>query len=81
MKQTQKQWVIAQLKENGEITRNQCLSRYISRLGAIALTLKKEGWQLEGFNREGDYVYRIIKAPQKPQYFIRDREGNRIQVV
>lgn len=65
MKQTQKQWVTAQLKENGEITRNQCLSRYISRLSAIALNLKQEGWELEGFDRDGDYVYRLIKPAQK----------------
>ncbi len=65
MKQTQKQWVMAQLKERGEITRNQCLQRRISRLSAIALTLKGEGWELDGSDREGDYVYKVIKPAQR----------------
>lgn len=64
MKQTQAQWVIQELKANGEVTRNQALSRYISRLGAIACDLKANGWQLEGFNRDGDYVYKLIDRPK-----------------
>jgi hypothetical protein len=68
MKQSQKQWVIAQLKANGEITRNQCLSRYISRLGAIACDLKAEGWELEAFSREGDYVYKLVKPATRAVY-------------
>lgn len=67
MKTTQKQWVIEQLRAHGEITRNQCLKNYISRLGAIALVLKNEGWELEAFDRENDYVYKLVKDG-KPKF-------------
>ena len=35
LNQTQKQFVIEQLREKGSVTRNECLRNYISRLGAI----------------------------------------------
>jgi len=42
---TQEQRVISKIKEQGFITRNQCLSTFpaITRLGAIICSLKKEG--------------------------------------
>jgi len=46
-KLTQKQWVLSRLKENGYITRNECLRNYISRLGAIIADLKKDGYEFE----------------------------------
>ena len=52
------------LQEEGEITRNRALSMYISRLGAIICTLKKEGYQFRTENRGGDYVYKIYKPEQ-----------------
>lgn len=64
---SQKEYVIKRLMEDGQISRNHCLSHYISRLGAIICDLKKEGWEFEGGyveTRGGkDYVYRLIKAP------------------
>ena len=69
MKPTQLQWVVKQLKENGQVSRNEALKNYISRLGAIVCSLKKSGWAIEGKNertyggygRGLDFVYRLIK--------------------
>lgn len=47
------------LKDKGEISRNQCLRNYISRLGARIKDLQKEGMQFETERRDGDYVYKL----------------------
>lgn len=67
---TQRDFVIQQLRANGEITRNQCLSRIpaITRLGAIACDLKADGWQLEPSRRGNDYVYKLIETPKRAVY-------------
>lgn len=58
-------WIKSRLKKTGRITRNQCLRRYISRLGARINDLKKEGWGFRGYykkTRNGmDYVYEMIR--------------------
>ena len=71
---TQEQWIIEQLKNNGYITRNQCLRNYISRLGARIADLKSKGWV---FNTENvkvekpngyigsDYKYILVKEGKK----------------
>jgi len=53
---TQEQRVISKIKEQGFITRNQCLSTFpaITRLGAIICSLKKEGWNFETENKNLD---------------------------
>ena len=48
--------------EQGFISRNYCLSRFISRLGAIMNKLKNEGYNFKGMNENGDYVYRLLKV-------------------
>lgn len=62
---TQSDWVVNQLERYGKVSRNQCLSRYISRLGAIICDLKKAGWEIEGnykTTKNGkDFIYRVIK--------------------
>lgn len=63
MKKTQIQWVKEQLALNGEITRNQCLKNYISRLGAIICVLKAEGYEFYPHRFEGDYVYSLLERP------------------
>jgi hypothetical protein len=67
MKQTQKQWVVTQLLENKNISRNQALSRYITRLSAIIYDLRKEGWEFNSreIKRNGisDYVYYVMSTP------------------
>lgn len=60
-KQTQSEFVIQTLLSTGEISRNFCLQRYISRLGAIMNSLKKLGWDFTTERRDGDYVY-ILKT-------------------
>jgi len=44
---TQEEWVLAQLQHNGEVTRNEALKNYITRLGAIICDLKKQGWNFD----------------------------------
>lgn len=58
-KSTQLDWIRERLLETGEISRNQCLRQYISRLGARIWDLKKEGYDFEEERRGGDYVYKI----------------------
>ena len=69
---TQKQWVENILREQGKITRNQCLRNYVSRLSAIIYMLKQEGWEFEEqyikvktlFGYGKDYEYKAIKIPK-----------------
>lgn len=71
--ETQKQVVIEELLKNGRVTRNWALRKFISRLGAIVDTLKRDGYEFEGFYEEyinavgyksKDYVYRLLKKPE-----------------
>ncbi len=69
LNQTQKQFIIKHLREFGFITRNFCLEHYISRLGALILILKKEGWEFEDgayIDHYGskDFKYKLIKEPE-----------------
>lgn len=61
---TQRQRVEKRLKEQGEIGRNECLRVYITRLAAIMLDLKKDGWEFLTVERGGDYVYKLVSYPQ-----------------
>ena len=73
MKQSQKDRIIKRLLERGEISRNECLRNYISRLGAYIVILKKEGWEFETEERNGDYIYRATKTPYvKTKYRLQD---------
>lgn len=66
MQSSQKQLIVAQLREFGEVSRNWALRNFISRLAAIILVLKKEGWEFIEEKRDGDYVYVVTKeAPEK----------------
>lgn len=70
---TQSQWVKEQLEEHGFITRNECLKKYISRLGAIICELKKEGYmftsEFQTTPYGKDFIYTLISKPEawKPQ--------------
>jgi len=73
MKKTQLNFVKKQLLENGKISRNECLKEYITRLSAIILDLKGEGFETEGKfvkTKTGkDYVYFLTKNPlRKVEY-------------
>lgn len=62
-KPTQKERVVGQLQKNGYITRNQCLRVYITRLSAIILDLRNEGWDFKAEDDKGDYKYTVTKKP------------------
>ena len=66
-KESQKDKVLIQLLNRGEVTRNWCLQKYISRLSAIIYQLKKEGWIFKEFYRAENggknYVYEVMRKP------------------
>jgi hypothetical protein len=65
---TQIKWVKQCLRERGQISRNEALQNYVSRLGAIINKLKKDGWEFEsGYDGHRNYVYKVIKKPTVPQ--------------
>jgi len=71
----QREFILSRLKENGEVTRNECLRNYISRLASRIHELREEGFEFETFyrpvldddgNKIGqDYVYKVIKTPKE----------------
>lgn len=63
------------LRQNGQVTRNEALRQYCSRLGALIAVLKREGWKIEGGYKDNDYVYKLSKAPYVPK-FIYDESRN-----
>jgi hypothetical protein len=69
MKKSQSQWVIEQLENNAQISRNQCLRRYISRLSAIIFNLKEKGWIINGYlNKTAkgtDFIYVCSGMPKQ----------------
>lgn len=85
MKRTQIKWVINKLKSDGYVTRNEALQNYISRLGALILHLKDNGWKIEGsyvttlYGK--DYRYNLIEAPKQTSYqeVVKD-DGTRVMV-
>ena len=60
-KPSQNQWVLAQLQQNGSITRNQALKNRITRLAARIADLKEAGYLIVGARlktkRGTDYKY------------------------
>jgi len=62
--------VIEKLEEDGFISRNWALERFCSRLGALILALKKEGWvftqEYTETPRGKDYTYTLISKPNQP---------------
>ena len=75
MKTSQKEQVKKILLLNGEVSRNACLSIFITRLSAIIQDLEEEGWEFspEWVKHEHgkDFVYFLKKTPlKKTEYFI-----------
>lgn len=64
MKQTQMKWIETQLSKKGKITRNECLRKYISRLGARISDLKARGYKFKTYYKSTkngmDYVYELV---------------------
>lgn len=67
---TQIEMIKNQLITTGEVSRNWCLQRYCSRLGARIEDLEKEGWIFKTETRkksdeeQGDYIYKLVSKPQ-----------------
>ena len=70
MKKTQRKFVIDKLLTDGFISRNYCLKNYISRLSAIILNLKEEGWEIEGKWVDNDFYYDVKGSPLKKVVYI-----------
>ncbi len=68
MKESQLALVADELLVEGFISRNFCLKRFISRLGAYICELKKYGIDIDGRYEGNDYVY----------YFTGPREQRKI---
>lgn len=67
---SQLDFIKARLQETGEISRNECLRQYVSRLGARIQDLKHLGWQFEtevrtttrpDSSKGKDFVYKLKK--------------------
>lgn len=73
-KATQLQYVKDKLREQGYITRNQCLKLYITRLASRIDDLKSEGWVLKGETLKtefgSDYRYTLVREPEPTQLTI-----------
>lgn len=72
MKETQFEWAMKELMKKGQVSRNEALNHFISRLGAIICVLRKDGWVIDGqytksrwlFGKQ-DFVYTLISIPKK----------------
>lgn len=73
-KETQKQFVIKELKEHGFISRNHCIENFITRLASIMTELKNDGWVFttdwvantkpDG-SKGKDFIYRTYSKPKE----------------
>jgi hypothetical protein len=62
---SQKSKILKLMREQGFVTRNWALQNFISRLGAIICTLKKEGMNITAEWKDGDYVYKLLDKPKE----------------
>lgn len=73
LNKTQLEYVKEVLENKGNITRNEALKNYISRLGALICILKDKGYEFKGeyikvktpFGVGKDYKYTLIKKGDK----------------
>jgi hypothetical protein len=64
---TQLDIIRTQIHEEGYVSRNWCLARFITRLGARIIDLKREGYEFRTSFDGADYVYTVTKTPQPTQ--------------
>lgn len=62
---SQKDKILKLLRTNGRVTRNEALSMFISRLGAIVCDLRKDGMDIEANYKDGDYIYTLKDKPKQ----------------
>ena len=69
MKKTQIEIILEQLEKHSYITRNWCLARRITRLGAYICDLNNHGWKINGYYENADtgrdYAYVVSGKPKK----------------
>ncbi len=63
-------WVKNKLLYDGEVSRNEALQNFISRLSGYILKLRKDGWEISDgeYRKEHggkNYYYTLIKSPFK----------------
>jgi len=82
--QSQKLWVIQQLKDKGFVSRNEALKNFISRLGALIDILKKEGYEFDTEyvkeNGGKNYYYRLKKRPKQQKVIVENGTARIIYV-
>lgn len=80
MKKSQKQFVKKQLLETGKVSRNECLGRFITRLGAIIFDLKEEGLNITGGFEGKDFVYRLDKSQMKKEQVVEHLDNGTVRI-
>jgi hypothetical protein len=66
MKLSQKEKIRMKLEMEGYISRNYCVRTFLSyRLGARILELRQEGYDIEGKEEDGDFIYRLKVKPER----------------
>ena len=78
---SQENFVVNELLKNGKISRNQCLQKYITRLGALIYIIKNKNpdWEIsakfEKINGGKDYVYYLDNRDEvKKGQMMRDKD-------
>jgi len=67
-RETHIQVISGLLERDGRISRNQCLSMYISRLASRIDDLERAGWVFRTERAiNGDYVYHLVSKPAPKQ--------------
>lgn len=61
---TQEDRIKHKLRVDGYVTRNEAIRNFITRLSAIILDLKYQGWDFKTEKVGGDYKYTLIKVGQ-----------------
>ena len=54
--------ILEQLRANGYVSRNWCLSQGVTRLGAYIADLKAEGYEFTANYDKGNYEYHLVKG-------------------
>ena len=67
MNKTQLDWIVKRLEENGQVSRNDALKHFITRLGSRIYDLKQDGWEFEVERKGGDYIYVLVNDPRKKE--------------
>ena len=80
---TQGQFIENKLLANGQITRNECLKEFITRLSSFICNLNANGYVIEGktsistyktrWGIKNDYIYKVVKKPIN-KYYTKEEE-------